>query len=626
MGKIVNSLMRSWTKVIVFSLLIGGIISCELDYRNTSAIDPDAAWGSETMIQAYLIDIYGGLMPSWNFTGDGSDESSDQNSSMSDYQRGVNLSVSNNGIDFDYEYIDRINFLLDQLPLISEDILPKESSDQIKGQALFWRAWRYWSYVSQLGGVPLILHTQNVDNEESLFVERSPTSVCVDSIIADLDQAIELLPATWSGDDYGRINRCAALAFKGRVLLWYASPLFNRNNNLDRWIAAYNANKEALDACLEAGFKLLDDFSSIWQTSGSANTEAIMVRGYSYPDSYYNMYTLLPEPLTNGWACRCVPNLPTILAFPLKDGSSMAIYPQNATFNTTPLDTVRLRTDPAYNAQIEEILVSGMDSRFYASISVPGMSFPSEEIPSGQNFWSTYTYVNGVYNSMLNYQFSVAFSTTNYGGFFPLKAVTPGTDKSTSTYSGVNSWIEIRLAEVYMNLAECASELNANGHDYNEALGYIAILRERAGIERGTGEIGYGLDRYASQEGVRYLLINERLAEFAQEDMRFDDLRRWMRFDIMNAEKYRSNLFWVYNESTVDFSDFDWTRDMNDLETRELFHLEFVYNVNMVEASQYNFTTSHWFYPLGLDTMAKNFINDLSQQNNEWGGTFDPLL
>ena len=133
------------------------------------------------------------------------------------------------------------------------------------------------------------------------------------------------------------------------------------------------------------------------------------------------------------------------------------------------------------------------------------------------------------------------------------------------------------------------------------------------------------MDQYASQAGVRHLLINERLAEFTQEDMRFDDLRRWMRFDIMNDQKYRSNLFFVYNQENYDCSDFDWTQSMTDKATQDQFHLEFVYNVNEVESDQYNYTTNHWFYPIGMDTMAKNFINDQSQQNNEWGGSFDPL-
>ena len=125
------------------TLFLGVVSSCQLDYENTSAINPNGAWGSETMIQAYLTDIYGGLMPGWNFYGDGSDESA----SLGDYQKGINLSVSNNGTDFSYEYIDKVNFFIEQLANVPENVLSKEKNNQLLGQALFWRAWNYWNYV-----------------------------------------------------------------------------------------------------------------------------------------------------------------------------------------------------------------------------------------------------------------------------------------------------------------------------------------------------------------------------------------------------------------------------------------------------------------------------------------------
>ena len=73
MKKIIQNIKKHCTKLLVLPLL-AGMTSCELDYRNTEAIDPEGVWGDENMIQAYLTDIYG-LMPGWNFGGDGSDES-----------------------------------------------------------------------------------------------------------------------------------------------------------------------------------------------------------------------------------------------------------------------------------------------------------------------------------------------------------------------------------------------------------------------------------------------------------------------------------------------------------------------------------------------------------------------
>ena len=45
-------------------------------------------------------------------------------------------------------------------------------------------------------------------------------------IIKDLDDAIAKLPATWSAEmTTGRIDKCAAMAFKGKVLLMVCKPV-----------------------------------------------------------------------------------------------------------------------------------------------------------------------------------------------------------------------------------------------------------------------------------------------------------------------------------------------------------------------------------------------------------------
>ncbi len=621
MIQIINKIKKNLAKLAIVPLM-AGMTACQLDYENTSAIDPSGAWGSETMIEAYLTHIYGGMMPGWNFWGGGSDECIYPDENLSDFFKGINNTVGSRGVNFDYNYIDRINFMLKQLKDVPESVLSKQKNGEVKAQALFWRAWNYWSYVKSVGGVPLILEPQDVTNLESLYVKRSSTSECMTQILADLDEAISLLPDRWTGNDYGKIDKCTAMAFKGRVLLWYASPLFNRDNSKDRWEAAYKANKDAYDACLAAGYKLMPDFSQIWLTDGSANTEALMFRRYKYPDSSYGMQTLLPETLTNGYFCCGMPMLTTLIAFPDKDGNSLTIFPKNDTYNNKSLDVDRLATDPEYNEEMLKTLIEDMDPRFYASMSIPGGEFPSDFIPAGQYLWTSLVHTPGGFKSMLDKQFNIANTTSViYGNFFPLKAVTPGTDKSTSTYLGQNQWIEIRLAEVYMNLAECA---NGCGK-YTEALEYIAALRERAGINRGEGAIGYGLDRYASTEGVKHLLITERLAEFAQENKRGDDLRRWMRYDIYNDQEYVSNILVVLNDVNDSKYDFDFTRSIRDEETRKMFHLEYIKNIKTLDISKYDVPTNLWFSPIGETTMAKNYSDDKAMQNNEWGGTFDPL-
>lgn len=49
-----------------------------------------------------------------------------------------------------------------------------------------------------------------------------------------------------SGDNYGRVTSGTAVALLGRVRVLYASPLFNRSNDLSRWTQAYNDIKDLL--------------------------------------------------------------------------------------------------------------------------------------------------------------------------------------------------------------------------------------------------------------------------------------------------------------------------------------------------------------------------------------------
>src|SRR5437763_14174876 len=115
----------------------------------------------------------------------------------------------------------------------------------MKGEAYFFRAWRYWEMVKRYGGVPLVLVVQNLT--DSLNLPRSPTSVCMAQILSDLDQAIALLPqiSVGAGND-GHAHQGTGLELKGRVQLYCASPLFNcRTPDMQLWQTAYAANLAA---------------------------------------------------------------------------------------------------------------------------------------------------------------------------------------------------------------------------------------------------------------------------------------------------------------------------------------------------------------------------------------------
>lgn len=589
---------------ILMSLCLILLYGCSLDYKNTGAISPDNVWTDKKMINAFLTNIYGEMLPGWPYgTANDSDEGMNGGSSLGTYLRGQ-ITIDNCGQGFNYTHIDRINFFLEHLE--DNTILAEQEKKEFAGQALFWRAWDYWGKVWTLGGVPLILSSQDVTDASSLFVARNSTTECVEQILKDLDTAIAALPDTWDDENYGRIDKGCAMAFKGRVLLQYASPLFNPDGDQNRWKAAYNANKEAVDFLKSVGKGLYSGkFEDIWYQE--QNEEVVMVNQYYYPDHTNNQNIIRPLHLTKDEANNNQAQLPLLLAFPRIDGSKLS------------LDINKLATDPAYNAQFVDDFYANRDSRFYATIFTPGTIYPMPDFPTGNNehrYWNAWKKVPGESGyemlSLLNEEMGKAENLTN-SGFHQLK----GLDKTVTIALLQNStvdWIEIRFAEVLMNYGECANETGKS----SEALQVLYDIRKRAGIQAGKGN--YGIQA-TSQADIRQAYMDERFIEFTFEGKRFSDLRRWKRFDILNELKYRSGLALVLKDN-ADLVNFDWKNDMSDPEVRKMFQFDYIECLDGDKQYSYNVDLNHWFYPIKKNDMDRN---SKLVQNNEWGGSFDPL-
>lgn len=177
---------------------------------------------------------------------------------------------------------------------ITDSSLEKSEKEELLGQALFFRAWAYFRLVRVYGGVPLIDEPQNPiigdDGGVSLAVPRSTTKAAIDFICEDLRLASEYLPARWSkpAEDFGRITSGAALALQGRARLLYASPLFNRADDAERWNQAYISNKAAIDKLKEGDWGLENlgtpgvngaGWASVFSTY--ASNEAVFVTLYN---------------------------------------------------------------------------------------------------------------------------------------------------------------------------------------------------------------------------------------------------------------------------------------------------------------------------------------------------------
>ena len=328
-----------------------------------------------------------------------------------------------------------------------------------------------------------------------------------------------------------------------------------------------------------------------------------MVNQYYYPDHALDQKNIRPQPLTKDYADFNQAIFPLIMAFPKLDGTPLEV------------DLDRLATDDAYNEAVMTDFYTNRDPRFHATIFCPGMDYPcGDYIPNDMKFWNAWRKDNDGLNITLVLD-EINKSMPTGANFFQMKGLD---DLSVAeVYQGETDWVEIRYAEVLMNLGECANEIGETG----EALQVLYDIRKRAGIQSTDGR--YGITA-TSQSEIREAYINEWYIEFAYEGRRWDDLRRWKRFDILNKLQYRATLYPVIKDySIVESGQFDWTKDMLDPEVRKLFRFEYIDCVDGDKNTyKFNVSLDHWFYPIKQSDLDRN---SKLEQNNEWGGNFDPL-
>ena len=182
----------------------------------------------------------------------------------------------------------------------------------------------------------------------------------------------------------------------------------------------------------------------------------------------------------------------------------------------------------------------------------------------------------------------------------------------TTVEDGQVDWIEIRYAEVLMNMAEAANEIE----NTSEALTVLYQIRARAGIEPGAGG-KYGITA-ATVPDIRKAIMDERLVEFAFEGQRFWDLRRWRIYaSTFNSfkDKYFHGLRFEWNGTAANrptgLTDINTIWDQFTVTENQDYR-----QIVMLDEDKYS------FFGIPKSILDRN---SKIEQNNTWGGNFDPL-
>lgn len=501
----------------------------------------------------------------------------------------------------------KIRFINTFIRDVNSGTLPIGTKRRLVAQALFLRAFRYFDLVRLYGGVPLVLTPLQAVGQEAkdaALLPRNKTSECIKQISSDLDSCIAYLPKKWAASaDWGRITSGGAAAFKGRVLLTYASPQFvtadasDPNNPAsipERWEAAYAANTQAISLLQAGGFGLNSSYDNMWFTEVN-NPEAVLVTGYNNlntdtrKNNGYDNSTR-PSYLGTGGGSN-QPTWEFVKAYPMKDGK-------------LPADSKYSYSDQTY--------YQNRDPRFDKTIGYNGCTW---YIIGNQNYrlWTYY------YNANLSNtgSFTTVEPKASNTSFYCRKAIDPNVLQSNVQYSGTD-WIELRYTEVLLNQAECAAATNRN----SEAYDYLTQIRKRAGIEAGADNL-YGLKAGMTGAELINAILFERKIEFAFEGKRFWDLRRRKLFATTLNGTIRTGVQWNIISSAAPESLTKSPFVGRDGVTADQAYQYLTFNSKKLD-NGYTINWQNQYYFFGIPTASIN-NNPKLQQNVGWGGSFDPL-
>ena len=374
--------------------------------------------------------------------------------------------------------------------------------------ARFMRAFFYFNLVRQYGGVPMVTPEMSLDEVNSL--SRSSSDEVFSFIIsecADIQDKIikdhtDLGDNALSSAETGRADQLTVLALKAKAALYWASPLFNPNNDKERWHNAATYYKELVAACDARGKKLTPKYDDIWSylnyTTPAIVQEIIFARrtsannqaeSYNYPAGIEKATSITDVDNIVGANC---PTQNLVDAYDMLNGKS--------------IDDADSGYDPANP-------YANRDPRLALTVATNGSQWPSY---SGAPMLQTY--VGGA-----NGQPLLGATTTGYY----LKKLLNGTIdlRSTSRYkNSYHTYVLFRMGGIYLDYAEAVfrylGSADATSSEFPES---AAALASRTRVRAGMPAFESGMSNDKFWEKYK----NERMVELAIENHRFWDVRRW---------------------------------------------------------------------------------------------------
>ncbi|HEX2848422.1 MAG TPA: RagB/SusD family nutrient uptake outer membrane protein, partial [Chitinophagaceae bacterium] len=484
--------MKKFISILMLACLMISAGSCKKDFLEKKPLDSysDAdLWKDLNLVQAFVNSRYPilpfmefpGVLKSYFMSG-----ACDEGNSKHSYgnERALEtgqMSPDNTVYDFwanNYQQIRNCNIFLSKIDEVPAQGPANEAKKKrLTGEIYFLRAYGYFDLLRHYGGVPLVSKVYGL-SDTTFKVARSTFEEGVTFVLNDIAKAVDLLPASYADDpeNAGRATSVAAKALKSRLLLYAASALHNPANDQAKWQAASTAAKEAIDFAESNGYELYQgaDYKNIFMQKN--NSEVLLA--YNFSNVPGGGIDIVCQPNSYGGWSVYTPSQAMVDAFEMNNGKPI--------------------TDAASGYDAANPYIN-RDPRFYADILYNGAVFKGSAVevfaggkdsPQGPQGWN-------------------ATETGYHWRKYMSETIDMNKEGSNQNL------IIFRLAELYLNYAECEQAL---GHD-GVARDYVNMIRNRASVNMPP----VTESSTALQDRIR----QERRVELCFESHRIYDVRRW---------------------------------------------------------------------------------------------------
>lgn len=365
-----------------------------------------------------------------------------------------------------YKLVRKANLALANLNNLKDATL----RDRLKGETYFLRGYLYFELLRFYGtrtssGPPsgVPIIDRLLTAGDNYLIPRSSYDETVDFIVKNYDSSAFLLPNSFKGT----VNE--GRATKGAALALKGRLLLYA----ERWSDAAAVSKELIDNKATYGYDLFPKYYDLFLTKN--NQEVIFVKKYKNPEKTHNYDQFQGiGGSTGGWGGLC-PTQELVDEYEMIDGKKITNSPLYDPSN--PYDN--------------------RDPRFEATILHNGSMFKGEPVE---------TFLGGKHRLLddpdrtkTGYYARKYFDDFVYGS--------RGSD---------TDWIYMRFGEVLLNYAEAQNEIMGPDASVYEA---IQKIRDRVNMP----PLAAGLSKDQMREAIQH----ERRVEFAFEEHRFFDVRRW---------------------------------------------------------------------------------------------------